>query len=386
MSRFFDWLVEVWDWLRRMLGFDRLKKSTREQDLPGHSRLYQVFYFGRPALAGFALLYLALLIVRIGFIYGNDLQYPQRVLTTPTYVVNPGDPMPSGEGCAPSQVVAVQAYILDVLVNQNTWAPMDPQFKIGWFGVMDFEPTPFFDNKAAFQMGALRAVRRMSVELADLLGRARRTTAPDRGLISARANVQFNERTWLLNPFSANLPMVSTTAASQFRNAIAEYQEYNRRLAACESTFDTRSDNLFVLLDRLAADIAGYVDELSTRSKGERWDLAAKQMAPGEGNNRGFFDFQADNLFYSAHGMMWAYHGLLQAMRIDFGAVIQQSNLVQIWDRMEIHAAEAAALEPMIVSNGREDSLFQPDHLAAMAVNMLRAQQNMVELREILNR
>jgi hypothetical protein len=53
---------------------------------------------------------------------------------------------------------------------------------------------------------------------------------------------------------------------------------------------------------------------------------------------------------------------------------------------MEGHIAESAALSPVIVSNGAEDSLFFPAHLSAMAVNMLRARANMTELREILNR
>jgi len=385
MSRFFDWLVEVWDWLRRLLGFDRLKKSTREQDLPGHSRLWAMAYFFRPALAVFLILYFVLLVTRFTFIRGDDLQYPQRVMTVSEAVVTPGEPLAEG-GCAPSQTVAVTAYVLDVLVNQNTWVPMDPQFKIGWFGLIGFAPTPFFDNKASFQTGALRAVRRVTIELADLLGRARRTSAADPALEAARGALQLNERMWLVNPFESDLPLVAATAASNYRKAIRDLNAFNDRLRACEAVFDGRADNLFVLLDRIANDVGGVTDELATRSRGTRWDVASKSFVPGEGNNRGVFDFRADNAFFRAHGMMWAYHGIMQAARADFGAVLVQSNLNPIWDRMEIHLAEAAALEPLIVSNGREDSLFTPDHLSAMSVNMLRAQQNMVEIREVLNR
>lgn len=385
MSRIFDWLVEFWDWLRRLLGFDRFKKSTREQDLPGHSRLWALVYFGRPALAFLVLLYMVLLVTRLTIIWGNDLQYPQRIMSAADHVVSPGEPLPEG-GCAPSQTVAVTAYVLDVLVNQNTWTPMDPQFKIGWFGLLGFEPTPFFDNKASFQTGALRAVRRISIELADLLGRARRTSAADPGLESARGALQLNERMWLINPFDSSLPLVAATAASNYRKAIRDLNAFNDRLRACEAVFDSRADNLFVLLDRIANDVGGVTDELATRSRGERWDVASKAFTQGEGNNLGFFDFLADNAFFRAHGMMWAYHGILQAVRMDFGAVLRQNTLNPIWDRMEMHLAEAAALEPLIVSNGREDSLFTPDHLSAMSVNMLRAQQNMVEIREVLNR
>jgi hypothetical protein len=43
-------------------------------------------------------------------------------------------------------------------------------------------------------------------------------------------------------------------------------------------------------------------------------------------------------------------------------------------------------MRPLIVSNGRSDSLFQPDHLSQLAVSMLRATQNIVEIREVINR
>jgi hypothetical protein len=53
---------------------------------------------------------------------------------------------------------------------------------------------------------------------------------------------------------------------------------------------------------------------------------------------------------------------------------------------MEQHIAESAVLKPVIVSNGPEDSMFQPDHLSVLAGNMLRAHANMQELREVINR
>jgi hypothetical protein len=371
----------------RLLGFDRVAKSKRQEDLAERSSFGRILYFARPALAFVVLLYFVLLISRFAIIHGDELSYPQRVIAEPTTVASPGQPLPDQPGvCRDSQTVAATAYILDVLVNQNTWVPMDPQFKIGWFGLVRFEPTPFFDNKASFQLGALEAVSRMSIELNDLLGRMRRTSAQDPNLTNARGAVQWNPRAWVFNPFESGVPLLSTSAAAAYRSAIRDYSEFNRRLATCEALFDSRADNLFLILDRLSNDIGGLSEQLAVRSKAERWDSRQKAFVPAEGNNRGFFDFRADNLFWRAHGMMWAYHGLLQGMRYDFADAISQGNLADIWDRMEGHIAESARMRPLIVSNGQDDSLFAPDHLSLLATNMLRAQQNMIEIREVINR
>jgi hypothetical protein len=385
MGRLFEWFVEVWDWLRRASGLDRMSKSKREAELEGRSLFARILYWGRPVVALFVVLYVVSLVSRFSVIHGDDLSYPQTVMTPDWPTGLPGEPVPGG-GCAPSATVAMTARILDILVNQNTWAPSDPQYKIGWFGVAGFEPGPFFDNKASFQMGAMGAVRRMSIELVDLLGRARGTSAADPDLQDARGAVQWNERSWILNPFDSRLPLLSTSAPTSYRSAIDNYSEYNAKLAACDALFDSRSDNLFQLLDRIANDVGGMTDQLATRSKGDAWSVTDKALVPAAGNNLGFFDFEADNLFYEAHGMMWAYHGILQALRQDFSGVVAGANLGQIWDRMEAHVAESASLEPLIVSNGREDSAFTPDHLSAMAANMLRARANMTEIREVLAR
>ncbi len=385
MNRLFDWAVELWDRLRRMAGFDRLTKSKRSADLADSGRIRRILYFVRPLVALVVIVYIVALVSRLTVINGDDLGYPQVVLTADRPAVSPGAEAPGG-GCGDSAVAAMSGYILDVLVNQNTWAPADPQYKIGWLGIAGFAAGPFFDNKASFQIGALRAVRRMSIEMVDILGRARGTSAADVDLQDARSSVQWNERSWIVNPFDSRLPLISTAAGTSFRSAIDNFKAYNVKLRNCDALYDSRSDNLFQLLDRIANEIGGMTDQLASRSKGDAWDVQQKAMVPATGNNLGFFDFRADNLFYEAHGLMWAYHGYLQAVRSDFSTVIRDANLAQIWDRMEAHVAESASLEPLIVSNGREDSIFTPDHLSAMAANMLRARANMVEIREVLNR
>lgn len=397
MTRLFDWLVEMWDRLRGLLGFHRLTKKGRGEDLIGHGVFWRIFYFVRPVVVLLILIYLGTMIWRFSWVRGEDLGYPQIVMA-------PAPAMETAEGanaettgaadseggavktCAPSQIVRVEQALIDLVVNQNDWAPATPQYKLGFFGLIGWDETPFFDNKASFQRGVIGAVRRMSIELTDTLGRVRGTSGADPDLEAARGELQRDENTWIFNPFDDRLPLLATSAASSYRNAIERLGSYNERLEACDALFDARADNLFQLLDRVTKDLGSTVDQIARRSQGRDYDVVRHKFVPGQGNDRGWFDFRADNLFHEARGRMYAYHGLLQGARVDFADVIAKRDLADVWDRMESHVAEAAVLAPLIVSNGREDGLAMPDHLSVMAENILRARANMSELREILAR
>lgn len=347
----------------------------------------------RPVILLLIVLYVATLVWRFSFIRGYDLAYPQAVLTPTLAMTVSGEettPESGTEGvrsCAPSQTVAMSSYLIDFLVNQNDWAPGAAQYKIGWFGLARFDDGPFFDNKANFQIGVLRATRRIAIELTDLLGRVRGTSGEDPDLAAARSRLQKEIDRWRFNPFDERLPFGPTTPAHvEYRGAIDLFERYNERLARCDALFDARADNLQQLLDRVAKDVGATVDQLAKRSQGSRYDPRLDRFVDGAGNDWGWFDFKADDLFYRASGEMYAYHGLLQAARLDFADVVRKRDLDDVWDRMETHVAHAAALAPWAVSNGREDGAFMPDHLAVIAQSLLRARANMVELRDVLRR
>ena len=391
MTRFFVWLVETWDRLRGFFGFHRLTKKGRGDDLVGRGFLRRIGYFIRPVIMLLVLIYLGTMIWRFSFVRGETLEYPQAILTEASPVAT-GEETEAGGGtvgantCTRSRIVQVEQALIDLVVNQNDWAPATPQYKLGFFGIVPWEATPFFDNKASFQLGVLGAVRRVSIELTDTLGRVRGTSGADPSLEAARGELQRDELTWIFNPFDSKRPLLATSAASSYANAIEQFEDYNQRLASCEALFDARADNLYQLLDRITKDLGSTVDRVARRSQGEVYDVATHSFTDGEGNDWGWFDFRADNFFHEARGKMYAYHGLMQAARIDFADVIEKRDLADVWDRMEAHVAEAANLSPWIVSNGREDGFLMPDHLSVMGENILRARANMTELRDILAR
>ena len=67
-------------------------------------------------------------------------------------------------------------------------------YKLGFFGI-DWDNTPFLDNKASFQRGINQAVRRTATELVDTLGRVRGTSQIDQNLQDARAQSASSTRT-----------------------------------------------------------------------------------------------------------------------------------------------------------------------------------------------
>lgn len=385
MEKLKEIFEDLFRWVGRLFG---RPGEVDAEDMGGRSMARVILLYGFAIFV----VYFMTLAARFGETEADDLYFAQRIIGDTKAGVSPGAPLdpeaddPSLAGCAPSQTVRLTTAMLEAMVVDNLWIPGDPQYKIGWFGIASFEAGPIFDNEANFQLGVLRSVRRISVELVDLLGRARGTSGTDKDLQEARGALHWSETAWRINPFTDGVPFLATSAASSYEGAIERLRAYDERLVKCDALFDSRSDNLFLVLDRIANDIGAMTDTLAVRSKGRRWSVKKQAMVDGEGNDRGFFDFHADDIFHQAHGQMWAYHGLLHALRADFGTTVKQSNLAQVWDRLERHVAETAALDPLIVSNGREDGVMQPDHLAIMAVNMLRARANLVELREILAR
>jgi hypothetical protein len=273
----------------------------------------------------------------------------------------------AAQTCRRSLIVDATADLVDFNVNQNAWISSMLLYKLGFFG-LDWDRTPYFDNKAAFQRGVNQAVRRTAIELVDTLGRVRGTSQIDSDLQSARGNLQFDESTWYfgLSPFGPKTP-----TPSFYRTAIKDLKAFNARLEKCEAVFDARSDNLLLFVDRIANDIGATSAILRDRS---------------EKYNSGWFDTRADDRFWFAYGQLYGYYGILTAARADFKDVIEQRGLNQVWSELENQLRAALNIQPMIVSNGAESGWLMPAHLATLGFYVLRVRSNLVEIRLVLDR
>ncbi|HWK67304.1 MAG TPA: DUF2333 family protein [Rhizobiaceae bacterium] len=283
-----------------------------------------------------------------------------------------GEPAPGGTGaqsvpqsCKRSEIAAVSAFLVDFNVNQNAWISSMLVSKLGFFGI-PWRNTPFFDNKAAFQLGINQAMRRTTTELVDTLGRTRGTSRIDQNLQDARTALAWDETAWYIGLRGPTRPTPSV-----YREAIRKLNAFNDSLQKCQATFDARADNLLLFLDRIAGDM------------GSTTDILHGQI---DASDAGWFDPRADDRFWFAYGQIYAYYGILEATRSDFSAVIRERNLTALWDIMDRQMREALNIQPWIISNGNESSFIFPSHLATMGFNLLRARSQIVEIRGVLDR
>jgi hypothetical protein len=376
----------------RIIGLKKVfLPPKRDAETGRRGRFWAVKYGFRMLVLFAVFIWFGPLVWNAEHISGFDLAYPKAFLrTTNTHSADvqievDGD-IKTTRTNDRSMLVDAVAYLLDFCINKNEWMPSYPQYKFGFFG-FPYEETPFLDNKAAFQHGILIALRRTAVELNDSLARARSTSQADPDLQQARGMMQYDDETWWINPFDDRLPFGPVQPSTYvFNKALGLYKRYNDRMEKGDALFDTRSDNLRTYLDHISKDLGSVVDQLSKRTTARKYDPKADKFVDSDGNNLGWFDFRADDLFWEARGQVYAYHGLLQATREDFKYVIETRGLKDVWDRLEEHIAEAAALEPLIVSNGSRDGFIMPDHLAAMSEAILRARVNLDEISDILGR
>ncbi len=269
--------------------------------------------------------------------------------------------------CQRSAIVDVTADLIDSNVNQNAWISSMLLYRMGLFG-MDWDHTPFLDNKASFQRGVNQAVRRTSAELVDTLGRVRGTSGINSDLQDARGYLQYDEYSWYfgLDPFGPKTP-----TPSYYRTAIEKLRKFNTDLAGCNAVFDGRADNLLQFVDRIANDLGGTSDILAERS---------------ENHNFGWFDTRADDRFWFAYGQLYGYYAILTAARADFSQVVAERNLGALFGGTTKQFQAALRIQPAIISNGREDGWIMPSHLATMGFYMLRVRSNLVEMRAVLGR
>lgn len=269
--------------------------------------------------------------------------------------------------CRRSLLVDATADLIDFNVNQNAWISSMLLYKLGLFG-LDWDKTPYFDNKASFQRGVNQAIRRTTIELVDTLGRVRGTSQIDADLQTARGSIQFDESTWYFgwSPFGPKTP-----TPSFYRSAIKDLNKFNDRLEKCEAVFDARADNLLQFVDRIANDIGATSAILRERS---------------ENYNGGWFDTRADDRFWFAYGQLYAYYGLLTAARADFADVIEERRLTALWDELEEQLRASLNIRPFIISNGAESGWLMPSHLATLGFYVLRVRSNLVEVRLVLDR
>jgi hypothetical protein len=255
-----------------------------------------------------------------------------------------------------SHTVAVLADLIDREVNQNRWVANDPPFQPAWL----------LDNMPAYQIGLMTAVGRFTTELRDRIARVRGSSAADPDLERAAGKINFPGDQWA---FQTSWPFVQAASESQYRQGMDDLRHYNERLAQGQAVFERRADNLLSTLDRISDDIGSA--------------SAALTLEVDQGSTS-FLDFNADNLFYSVKGKLYAYYLILRELGHDYANIIRERNLQASWDELLNSARLGATLHPWMVSNGPLDSQAVPNHLAGQGFLLLRTRTKLEEIIDIL--
>lgn len=228
-------------------------------------------------------------------------------------------------------------------------------------------PAAALDNAPNFQLGVVYAVSRFAVELGDYIGRTRGSSSINGDLDLAAGLLKYDGRTWYWG--QGNI-IPTAMAESQYRTAVQALLRYNKQVAAGNATFDRRADNLIAFLDRVAADLGSASAILDARAK----------------LSSGYFDTTSDDVFYDVKGKLYGYYLILRDLGADFDGVIQQKNATAMWRNTLDSLRTGAEMDPLIVANGRQDSMLVPSHLAALGFHLLRARQQIREIGDVLQK
>ncbi len=255
-----------------------------------------------------------------------------------------------------SKAVATAAALVDR--EAGRWAPNKP-----WL-----HPAAGLDNMPNYQLGILYASSRFAIEMGDALGRTRGSSAIDPDLDRAAGLLKYDGTVWYWG--SGNF-IPTATADSQYREGVRALTSFNRRLAEGDATYDRRADNLIAFLDRVASDLGSASAALDERTLQ---------------SNAGYFDLRADDLFYNIKGRLYGYYLILRDVGADFDRVIGEKQAAGIYQQMLVSMRTAAEMNPLIVSNGKQDGVIVPSHLSAQGFYLLRARTQLRELTDALSK
>lgn len=280
-----------------------------------------------------------------------------------------------------SIAVAVAVTLLDREVNQTVWAPNKP-----WF-----YPIHYGDDMANYQKGIVYAISRWSIEMLDFLGRERSSGATDVDLDKAAGALKYNPETWIYDIKDSLLPR--TSSDQMYNTAIKALLRYNERVSKGTAPYRRdAADNLIQAIDRVRKDLGaeGSTIELLIMEPENfsREDL--QRLTPSQSkllsSNRGHFDNNIDDVFYSVKGRMYAYYHLLNALGQDFQKVIKDKGADNLWASMLITMRSGSGLYSLSLSNGKLMSWVVPNHAAEIGFFLLRVDKQLKEISNVLEK
>jgi len=247
-----------------------------------------------------------------------------------------------------------------------------------------FPPGVYLDNIPSWEFGALVQVRDLSRTFRESFSRSQSQSTEDPDLIISEPKFNFSNDSWMF-PATEN----------EYSEAIDRLDTYLARItdpANTDAQFYARADNLAdwllavesrlgSLSQRLSASVR--VQRVNTDTAGE---MAASQSTPVRSEVSIKTPWlQIDDIFYEARGATWALMHFLQAVEVDFQAVLQDKNAEASLSQIirELEASQRSIFFPIIL-NGSGFGIFA-NHSLAMANYISRANAAIIDLRSLLS-
>ncbi len=211
-----------------------------------------------------------------------------------------------------------------------------------------FYPAAVLDNMPAFQTGIFSEIKDFAKTLSVL--------KPDSEELSRAAELfSYPPDVWY---FKGGKPAKSS--AAQYKEAVAALSAYKKSFRASELS-----------VDELPAVVRSLRDSL--KREGERIENHIVK------NEKKFFDWQADDLFYFVKGRTYVIALLLRDMKTDFPAAFEDETFKALIADAQIALQKALDIQPLIVANASPQTQFAPNHLLGLGFYLSRAQSVLTE-------
>lgn len=223
---------------------------------------------------------------------------------------------------------------------QENWLPND----IFW-------PTRFLDNMPNFQIGQLEVVRYNVRVLRDNLSRMRTTDKLDPNAEAAFTALSNDPKKWWF-----------PSAESKWKLSHKNLESFYQNLLKGKTNFYPRADNLVQLLDQYISLMGGVNSRLINAPPDVKTTLSVENRGKGSPEGAGRVNietpwYKVDDDFYYAQGVAYALRESFKAIRVDFEEVLVDKNSVKFVDLI-LEALNRSIFEPLVVFNGKPDSIF----------------------------
>ena len=242
------------------------------------------------------------------------------------------------------------AFLLKREVDKKMWTPNLPLIF----------PAYVLDNMPNFQIGIVSAVRDFVASLRHL---EQNTEAQQKNIDKAYSLLNYPPDVWILSKQSTF--KLAPSSNSQYRKAGKELRQYSRN-----GVYTANAPDLSYLLGK----ISNSLQKLTAKSEEYQREKSSNWL-----------DFSSDNLFYYNRGYAFALWQMGKVLGADYKSVILEQDLYQEWSYMVSSLRKAAEFSPLIVRNGKANSLTAPNHLLMQGYYLMRASASAEKICASLN-